>query len=427
MIIKVNAHRLEILKTPVNEKEINITKCKFDFVDEITNDYVKEAYFTLDGSTYKQIIVNNECDIPYEILQNKGQVELGVVAYLVEDETTIKRYNPSPCYFKTLGGSLKNAENTEPITPSEMEQYEQALQDGLVEVNSKLTQIDNLDIDAIKVGTTATITITKKDGTEESFEILDGARGEQGPQGPKGDTGLQGPKGDTGERGPQGIQGPQGAKGETGPQGPKGADGTNGKDGTNGQDGNDATINGVNTLSMVAGSNITLNQSGSTLTISSTGGGSTLTDGYSIEIINNAINWGIEVTGTEEEPFNLNTVDSSWYKMPVRTYVRIGEETTQIGTPSQTGLVYMFVTDYFEEPDNNKQRAVYVVNYTGITEIGILYKASTHSYEYFLLEDNEKAYNKVTSISSSSTDTQYPSAKCVYDLVGDIETLLEGI
>ena len=36
----------------------------------------------------------------------------------------------------------------------------------------------------------------------------------------------------------------------------------------------------------------------------------------------------------------------------------------------------------------------------------------------------EDKSNKVTSISSSSTDTQYPSAKCVYDIVGDIETLL---
>lgn len=36
----------------------------------------------------------------------------------------------------------------------------------------------------------------------------------------------------------------------------------------------------------------------------------------------------------------------------------------------------------------------------------------------------EEKANKVTSLSSSSTDTQYPSAKCVYDIVGDIETLL---
>ena len=35
--------------------------------------------------------------------------------------------------------------------------------------------------------------------------------------------------------------------------------------------------------------------------------------------------------------------------------------------------------------------------------------------------------NLVTSISSSSTDSQYPSAKCLYDLVGDIETLLASI
>jgi len=39
----------------------------------------------------------------------------------------------------------------------------------------------------------------------------------------------------------------------------------------------------------------------------------------------------------------------------------------------------------------------------------------------------ENNANKVTSISSSSTDTQYPSAKLLYDTVGDIETLLANI
>ena len=36
-------------------------------------------------------------------------------------------------------------------------------------------------------------------------------------------------------------------------------------------------------------------------------------------------------------------------------------------------------------------------------------------------------YELVTSVSSSSTHKQYPSAKCLYDLVGDIETLLAAI
>lgn len=43
------------------------------------------------------------------------------------------------------------------------------------------------------------------------------------------------------------------------------------------------------------------------------------------------------------------------------------------------------------------------------------------------LGNKENTSNKVTSISSSSTDTQYPSAKCVYDIVGDIETALQTL
>ena len=39
----------------------------------------------------------------------------------------------------------------------------------------------------------------------------------------------------------------------------------------------------------------------------------------------------------------------------------------------------------------------------------------------------EDKSNKVTSLSSSSTDTQYPSAKCVYDLIGNVESLLAAI
>lgn len=189
MLLKVNPHKIEIVKSPVNEREINISKCTFEFADEITNDYVKEAYFTLEDETYKQIIVNDECDFPSEVLTKKGTVEIGVVAYLVENETEIKRYNPSPAYFDTWVGSLKdNAENSEPITPSEMEQFEQALNDGLNEVNDKLDEIDqaiddvneaiietnNLDLDVDKQGKVATITLTKKDASTKIVTLSDG-------------------------------------------------------------------------------------------------------------------------------------------------------------------------------------------------------------------------------------------------------------
>lgn len=168
MKLIVNPHKIEIDKSPVNEREIDITKCEFEFADEITNDYVKEAYFTFNGTTYKQTIVNNECNIPSEVLVEKGQIEIGVVAFKVENQQEIKRYNPSPAYFNTWEGSLKdNVENVDPITPTDKEQIEQALQN--VE-----TQINNLDIEAEKTGGVTTLTITKKDGTQQVVQITDG-------------------------------------------------------------------------------------------------------------------------------------------------------------------------------------------------------------------------------------------------------------
>jgi len=57
--------------------------------------------------------------------------------------------------------------------------------------------------------------------------------------------------------------------------------------------------------------------------------------------------------------------------------------------------------------------------------------ASNSAVSFVPLETNisgkESISNKVTSISSASTNTQYPSAKCVYDIVGDIEATLDAI
>lgn len=75
----------------------------------------------------------------------------------------------------------------------------------------------------------------------------------------------------------------------------------------------------------------------------------------------------------------------------------------------------------------------YPTDYTGIADVPEWLKDLADATEdaldntNTLLNAKENTSNKVTSLSSSSTDTQYPSAKCVYDLVGDIETLLYNI
>ena len=43
------------------------------------------------------------------------------------------------------------------------------------------------------------------------------------------------------------------------------------------------------------------------------------------------------------------------------------------------------------------------------------------------INSKENISNKVTSLSANSTNTQYPSAKCVYDLIGNIELILQGV
>lgn len=43
------------------------------------------------------------------------------------------------------------------------------------------------------------------------------------------------------------------------------------------------------------------------------------------------------------------------------------------------------------------------------------------------LSGKEATSNKVQSVSSSSTHDQYPTAKCLYDMVGNVETLLAAI
>lgn len=52
---------------------------------------------------------------------------------------------------------------------------------------------------------------------------------------------------------------------------------------------------------------------------------------------------------------------------------------------------------------------------------------ATETYVNTGLATKQTTSNLVTSISASSTDIQYPSAKCVYDIVGNIETLLQGV
>lgn len=79
------------------------------------------------------------------------------------------------------------------------------------------------------------------------------------------------------------------------------------------------------------------------------------------------------------------------------------------------------VEDYAHLPEVGETGKIYITLDTNIS-----YRWSGSRY-ININEDKEDKANKVTSLSNQSTDTQYPSAKCVYDAIGNIETLLASI
>ena len=192
-------------------------------------------------------------------------------------------------------------------------------------------------------------------------------QGIQGPTGPQGPQGLKGDKGDTGAQGIQGLQGP---KGDTGPQGPQGIQGPTGPRGIQGERGPSGP---ANTLSI-----------------------GTVEKGADAEAT---------ITGTAPNQ-TLNLVLPKGDKGDSGQAGAQGVGIASIDKTSTSGLV-----------------DTYTITYTdGSTDTFEVTNGATPD-----ISGKEDKTNKVTSISASSTDTQYPSAKCVYDIVGDIGETLDAI
>lgn len=307
----------------VHEGEHKVNKCSFSFSEEYTEDLVKKAIFTLQNDSIEVPIINNECDIPTEILKAMNIVLLGVYAYKVTGDKLDLRFSPSPDAFKVNSGSyIEGASESEEIMPSQFEKYMQALNDGLNKVEASLQEVDeatssvNNLVDEINqklengdfIGPQGPQGIQGEVGPKGD-KGEKGDKGDQGEKGEKGDTGDVGPQGPQGEQGIQGIQGKQGIqgpvgttpniqigtvetlepneqamvtrtgtdeqpvfnfgipKGQQGEQGIQGIPGQDGQPGQNGADGKDATINGQNTVEITTDNNITLDQQESVLNL----------------------------------------------------------------------------------------------------------------------------------------------------------------
>ena len=140
MQIIVNPHTIQLNKTEtVNEGEYNINTCYFQFSEEYQG-LSSVAVFTNGTDTYSQIISNNQCIIPSEVLQSEGTMMVGVYGYEVEGDNLIKRYSPTPVTFYVEKGSYTMTDEPTPPSPSVVEQ----LQAQITENANNITTLQGL-------------------------------------------------------------------------------------------------------------------------------------------------------------------------------------------------------------------------------------------------------------------------------------------
>lgn len=130
----------------------------------------------------------------------------------------------------------------------------------------------------------------------------------------------------------------------------------------------------------------------------------TTTNKLQSDLIDDTNQTNLFVTSTEKTTWN-NKLDQS----DLTDYVK----NTDYASSSKGGVIK---TGYSSNIDANGNLYATNLSYTNYQNVGANHFISKGTLENVITGKNlETANNKVTSISSESTDTQYPSAKCVYD------------
>ena len=142
----------------------------FTFKDEFVKGQARLEYRTSEKEAYLPLIQEEESYImPIKnVITKQGQIFMQLVITEGIDEEDIPIFK-SNVFYVVVNESIN-------AYIEETDEYK-----TIIEVaNTKLNQIDNLNIEVEKVNNISTLTITKKDGTTNSVEILDGEKGDKG-------------------------------------------------------------------------------------------------------------------------------------------------------------------------------------------------------------------------------------------------------
>lgn len=221
MIVSFSLKNQVIWRTDFNTVVAQSKNYLWAKFNPITDDWI--GPITAIFNEYMVILdANNECLVPWEVLQNPGTVKVSafcgdlhtasVATMVVKPSGYVDGQTPeppTPDVYQTLVQTANNAKN---IAQSVRDDADAGLFDGRPGEPGSNGQDGFSPIATVhQTADGATITITDKAGTTTATV----KNGEQGPQGEPGPQGEQGPAGLNGK---DGAPGPQGPAGQDAPQ-----------------------------------------------------------------------------------------------------------------------------------------------------------------------------------------------------------------
>ena len=453
MQINITANKVTITQTDtINTGEYNVSPCNFTFSEEYNN-LIKKAVFTAkNNQSYLVDINNNQCIIPEEVLKMQGNVILGVYGYQNNDGQLALRYSPSPAkFFVSSGSFIDDTKIT--IPPKELADLYDRVNNIVNEVQQKLDDgdFDGVGIQNIVFNQDYTMTIFLTDGSQYTSPVLKGDTGQPGYTPQRGvdywtnedkqeiigditpliPTDLKDLNDDTAHRLVTDT--------EKTTWNNKSDFSGNYNDLSNKPDLSSFITKDVNnltyyTLKTNTGSLIDLEINGTTyvvtLSLKDQDGNVISTDTIDLPLESVVVGGSYDATNqkivlTLE---NGNTVD-----IPVGALI----SGLQTEITSQNKLASDLVDDsnsgnkFVTTSEKSTWNGKYEKPSGGIpsTDMSSAVQTSLSKADSAVqdVSGKEDKINKVTSISSESTDTQYPTAKCVYDIIGNLETILETL
>lgn len=170
--------------------DYNSAKIKFTFDKEGTKEF--KMLFP-DKTYYIDEITDNEIILKEGLLNQVGEYEIEISIY--NENSKLTEYATHK--FEVRKSLIDGSEEAE-------------IDDRLPILDRLITETNNLDVEVSKEENVTTIEVTKKDGSKEVVEVLDGAKGDKGDTGEKGETGTPGRDGADGKDGTDGADGADG-------------------------------------------------------------------------------------------------------------------------------------------------------------------------------------------------------------------------